>query len=218
MLLEPAPVGGDIAGVADRDRKRSRRLSQVLDHLEGSRLLTFDPVRIDRVDQLDRVLLGELADDPQGVVEVALQGDDAGAVHQRLGELADRDLSLGDDHRAAHPGARRVGGAAGGGVAGRGADDRLRPTPLGAGDGHRHPPVLERSGRVQALELEVGAGFDPLREPRRLDQRRRTLVQGHDRVARLQREPVPVAVDQPRRHQRPQIIDTHQVTRSTPPR
>ena len=47
------------------------------------------------------MLLGELADDPQRVVEVPLQGDDAGAVHQRLGELADRDLALGDDHRPA---------------------------------------------------------------------------------------------------------------------
>ncbi|HET6999601.1 MAG TPA: hypothetical protein VFI03_13565 [Solirubrobacterales bacterium] len=45
--------------------------------------------------------MGELADDRQGVVEVPLQSDDAGAVHQRLRQLADRDLALGHDHRPA---------------------------------------------------------------------------------------------------------------------
>ena len=202
-LLEAAPVGGHVAGVADRDRERAGRLAELLDDLEGGGLLAFDPVRVDRVDELDRVLLGELADDRQGVVEVALQGDDAGAVHQRLGELADRDLALRDDHRAAHAGARGVGGGAGRGVAGRGADHRLRPAPLRPRDGDRHPPVLEAAGRVRPLELEVGAGADPLREPRRLDQRRRALLEADDRVAGLERQPVPVPLDQAPLHPAP---------------
>src|SRR5262249_35669105 len=58
-LLEAAPVCGDVAGVADRDRQRAGRLPQLLDHLEGGGLLAFYPVRIDRVDQLDRVPVGE---------------------------------------------------------------------------------------------------------------------------------------------------------------
>ena len=62
-LLEAAPVGGDVAGVADRDRQRPGRLAELLDDLEGGRLLALDPVGVDRVDELDRVLLGELADD-----------------------------------------------------------------------------------------------------------------------------------------------------------
>src|SRR5205085_10242730 len=41
---------------------------------------------------------------------------------------------------------------------------------------------------------------DPLGEARCLDQRRRALVQGDDGIARLQREPVAVAVDQPQAH------------------
>ena len=81
----------------------SRRLAELVEQLEGSRLLAFDPVGVDRVDQLDRVALGQLADDPQRVVEVALQGDHPGPVHQRLRQLADRDLALRHDHRAAQP-------------------------------------------------------------------------------------------------------------------
>ena len=113
------------------------------------------------------MLLGELADDPQRVVEVALQGDHAGAVHQRLGELADRDLALGDDHRAAHPGPRRVGGGARRGVAGRGADHRLRArAPCARETATVIPRSLKRAGRVGALELEVGAGRRSARESR----------------------------------------------------
>ena len=178
QLLEAAPVGGHVAGVADRDRQRPGRLAQLLDDLERRRLLPFDPVGVDRVDQFDRVLLRQLAHDPQRVVEVALQGDDPRPVHQSLGELADRDLPLRHDHRPAQAGARRVGRRAGRGVAGRGADHRLRPAPLGARDGDGHAAVLEGAGRVRPLELEVGAGADPLGEPRRLDQRRRALVRG----------------------------------------
>ena len=57
-LLEAAPVGGDVAGVADRDRQRAGGAAQLLDDLEGRRLLAFDPVRVDRVDEFDRVLVG----------------------------------------------------------------------------------------------------------------------------------------------------------------
>src|SRR6185295_1929086 len=50
-------------------------------------------------------------------------------------------------------------------------------------------------------ELEVGASTDAFGEARRLDQRRRALVQGHHRVARLEREAVPVPLDQTGRAQ-----------------
>ena len=96
-------------------------------------------------------LLGELADELERLVEVAAQRDHARAVHQRLGELAGRDLALGDDHRAAQPGARRVGGGARGGVAGRGADHRLGALAHGAA---RRRTVIPRS-------LNEPVGFAP---------------------------------------------------------
>ena len=106
----------------------------------------------------------------------------------------------GHDHRSAQAGARGVRGAARGGVAGRGADDRLGARPLRARDRDRHPPVLEAPGWVRALELQVDLGADALGEPRGVDQRRRALVQRDDRVALLDREVVAVALDQRRRH------------------
>ena len=84
--------------------------SELLDQLEGRRLLALDAELVDRVDERDRVALDQLADERQRLVEVAAQRDHPRAVHQRLRELAGRDLALGDDHRAADPRARRVGG------------------------------------------------------------------------------------------------------------
>ena len=75
------------------------------------------------------------------------------------------------------------------------------PGALGARDGDGHAAVLEAAGRVRALELEIGLGADPLGEPRRVDQRRRALVQGHDRIAGLERQVVAVALDQRAWHQ-----------------
>ena len=173
------------------------RLAQLVDHLERGGLLALDPVRVDRVDELDRVLLRELADERERVVEVAADRDHPRAVHQRLGELADRDLALGHDHGAAHPGPRGVGGGARRRVAGRGADHGLGAAARGARDGDGHAAVLERAGRVRALELQEDPRADALGDDGRLDQRRRALVQGHDGVALLEREVLAVALDQP---------------------
>ena len=199
-LAEAAPPRGDVAGVADGDRERTRRLAELLDHLEGRGLLALDPVRVDRVHELDRVLLRKLADEGERVVEVASDRDHARAVHQRLGELADRDLALGDDDGAAHPGPRRVGGGACRRVAGRGADHGLSAAAGRARDGDGHAAVLERAGRVGALELEEDPRAHALRDHGRLDQRRRALVQGHHGVAFLERQVLAVALDQPGWH------------------
>ena len=69
-LLEALPVGGYVAGVADGDRERGGRLPHLLDHLEGGGLLALDPKWVHRVDELDRMPLGEIADDPERLVEV----------------------------------------------------------------------------------------------------------------------------------------------------
>ena len=152
----------------------------------------------------------------QRLVEVAAQGDHPGAVDQRLGELADRDLALGHDHRPAQPGAGRVGGGARRGVAGRGADHRLGAGAGGARDGDRHPAVLEAAGRVRALELEQHPGADPLGDHRRLDQRGRALVEGDHRVAGLERQPVAVALDQRRRHRSGERLPRRPGSRGAP--
>ena len=114
---------------------------------------------------------------------------------ERLGQLPKGNVALGDEHRAAHPGPSRVGRRGGGGVAGRGANDGLDPLLGGFGDGHRHPPVLERAGRVRSLELEQHIGTDPLRQPRSGEQGRPTLQQRHHRGRRRDWEETSIFLD-----------------------
>ena len=165
-------------------------------HLEGRRLLAFDAELVDRVDEHDRMRVGELAHERQRLVEVALERDHARAVHERLGHLALRDLALGDDHRAGDARARRVGRRARRRVARRGADHRLGAVAHGRRDRAGHAAVLERAGRVGALELQAHGRAHHLREHRRAQQRRRALLQADERVARLERQALAVALDQ----------------------
>src|SRR3712207_8365983 len=52
-----------------------------------------------------RVVDRQLAGQREAVVEVAVDLQQLGAVHQRLGQLAQRDLALRDQDGADHPGA-----------------------------------------------------------------------------------------------------------------
>ena len=68
---------------------------EVVAHLEGAGLLPLQAVRVERVDQRDRMALDQLAHRRQRLVEAALQGEHAGPVDQRLGQLAGGDLPSG---------------------------------------------------------------------------------------------------------------------------
>ena len=81
-------------------------------------LLALDAGRVDRVDELDRVGLGELAREGQAVVEVAVDLQQGRAVGDRLAELAHRDLAIGHEDGARHAGLGRVRGRGGARVAG----------------------------------------------------------------------------------------------------
>ena len=56
------------------------------------------------------VIGGGLAGQFQAVVEVAIHGENPGAIDGGLGELAQRDLAAGYQHGAGDPGSGRVGG------------------------------------------------------------------------------------------------------------
>ena len=60
---EAAPVGRDVAGVADGQAERVGGVAERVDDLEGGGLLALDAVRVDGVDERDRVLLGDPAGD-----------------------------------------------------------------------------------------------------------------------------------------------------------
>ena len=175
--------------------------AELVADLEGGRLLALDPVRVDRVDELDRVLLRELADDPSASSKLPRSAITRAPCISAWASLPIAILPSGTITAPRMPGPGRVGGGARSGVPGRGADHGLGARALRPRDRHRHPPVLEAAGRVRALELEQHPGADPLGEHRRLDQRRRALVQGDDRIVRPRAsQAVPVALDQRARH------------------
>src|SRR5439155_120324 len=60
VLPVALPVGGDVAGVADRDAVDVGGVAQHVDDLEGAGLLALDPVGIDRVDDGDGRPLAEV--------------------------------------------------------------------------------------------------------------------------------------------------------------
>src|SRR5437016_721628 len=97
----------------------------------------------------------KLARQPQSVVEAAVDRDHFGAVSDSLSELAGGDTAAGDKHVSLQPAVSGVGGRGSACVPGRGAEDRLVPRLHCLRDRYDHSPVLERTGGVAALELEV---------------------------------------------------------------
>ena len=147
-------------------------------------LLALEPHRVHRVHQRDRVVVGQPAGEPQAVVEVAADHDHLGAVHDRLGELAGRDLALRHQHQRLDPGPGGVRRHRRGGVAGRGADHRLGALADGDGERDGHAAVLERAGRVVALDLEPDLARRCSSESHAaVDQRGAALAQGDRRGA-----------------------------------
>ena len=146
---------------------------------------------------------------------VPSHGHDLRAVDECLGELAERDLPGRQDHRAEQTGPGRVGGGGGRRVPRRCADHRLRTVLGGEGDGHGHPAILERPGRVGAFELQPHPGDTGVRgQSGRLEQRGVALEQRDDRRRVGDGQPVPKRLDdtRPRSGHR-----TSPMTRSTDP-
>ena len=65
------PVRGDVAGVADRQQVVVGGVAEEVDDLERRGLLALEPDRVDRVDQGDREVPGQLLGEAEAVVEVA---------------------------------------------------------------------------------------------------------------------------------------------------
>jgi hypothetical protein len=160
-------------------------------------------ISVDRVDQRDcREVGGHLAGQFQAIVEIAVDLDDLGAVHNRLRQLAHRDLALRYQHRA---GDTRAGGICGRrrrGVSRRCTQHGVLAAGQRVGDRHRHAPVLEGAGGVEALDLEMDGAAGPFGEPGRRDQRGTALEQGDGGPVVADRQPVAVRRD----HSRPGLM------------
>ena len=119
------------------------------------------------------------------------------AVRDGLAQLAHRDLAVGHEDGARHAGLRRVGRGARARVAGARADDGPGAVALGDRDGGRHPAVLERRGRVEALVLHEDVGPGELRELLARDEGRPALLEGDDGRPVEHRQPGGVLADHP---------------------
>src|SRR6202040_3551010 len=134
----------------------------------------------------------------QAVVEVAVDLDDLRAVHDCLCELAHGDLALRYEHGARDAGAGGVRRSRRRRVARRRAQNGLLAVRNCLGDGQGHAPVLERTGRVEALDLEMHRAACVFGKPRRGEERGAALAQGDRCPAVLDRQPVTVRGDEPR--------------------
>ena len=173
------PVGGNVAGVAHRNEEVVRGVAEHVGDFKGGGFLAFNAVGVDGVDQGNGMIPGELTNQAQGSVEIAVHHDNPGAVSHSLGEFAQRHLPLGNQDKGPQVQIRAVGGGRGAGVAGGGAHDTHRALFHGLGDGDNHAPVFEGPGGVAALQLEVellAAQF--LAQAVGLDQGRVPLAQG----------------------------------------
>ncbi len=148
--------------------------------LEGAGLLALDAGRVDGVDQEHRVGLPQLPGDVQAVVEVAVHLQQRGAVRDGLAQLAHGDLAFGNQHGALQAGRGGVGGSGGRGIAGGGADNGLGAGFNGGGHGHGHAAVLEGTGGVHSLDLQVHGGTGQFGELLRVHQRSAAFAQGDD--------------------------------------
>ena len=150
------PVSADVAGVAYGDGQNVGRRTQVVADLEGSGLLSLQPVRVDRVHQRDGVrrVIGELPYQCERLVEVAIDGDHVRSGDEGLQQLAERDLTARQDDDNFQAGRSAIGGRRCRGVAGRSADQGFGAILERPGDGNHHSPVLEAARGVLALDLQ----------------------------------------------------------------
>ena len=186
-FLEAHHVGASVAAAAVREREDGRWRAELLEDLECGRLLTLEPVGVERIDEHVRSALGELARGGEGLVERAAHLEHACTEGARLGELPECHCSrrLQDERRQA--GTRGVGGRRGGRVTGRGADDRAPAFLERLRERDGHPTVLERAGGVRALTLEPDVEIEASGETRRRQQRRAAFAKRHDRRLRAER-------------------------------
>ena len=155
VLAITGPVCGNVSGVAERKEMEFGRVAEFVNDFESGCFLSGDSIRIDRVHDREIVALPKFAHDPERVIEVAIDGDDFGAVSESLNQFAAGDFPRGQDDHATDSRARRIRRRGCGGIAGGRADQRDRSALNGFRDGHSHAAVLERAGGIESFVFQV---------------------------------------------------------------
>lgn len=149
------PVSGDIARIADWQAVIVGGTAQRLDDFKGGGFLPLQPERVDRVDDGDRRMVGNVLHQPHAIIEIALNLQHLGAMDHGLCQFAQRDLAIRDQYETANAGAGGIGCGGGRCIAGRGTDNSAATRFHGFGDGHGHAAILERARGVKAFKLDV---------------------------------------------------------------
>ncbi len=120
-------MGGDVAGIADRQTVIVRRTAQLFDDLERGGFLALQTERIDGIDDGDRRMLGDFLHQLHAGIEIALDLQHFGTMNHGLRQFAEGDLAIRNQHETGDAGARRIRCCRGRGVAGGSADDGATP-------------------------------------------------------------------------------------------
>ena len=195
VLLVALPVRGNVTRVANRQQVVIGSVTQGVNNLEGTGLLTLNTVGVHRVHQEHRVVLAELASNLQAVVEVAVNLNDVSTVSNRLRQLTHRNLAVRNQHCTAHTSLQSVRSSRSGSVTGRSTHNSLRTVTLSGSHRAGHTAVLERTGRVHTLKLQVNGVAGLSRQCRRVNQRGTTLAQGHSLHIICEGQTVTVLID-----------------------
>src|SRR5277367_1447796 len=168
----------------------------LFEKLEGDGFLAFYAKRIDGIRDVNGRHIGELRNQAHAIVEISGDLADDGAVIHALCEFRGTDLALRQENRALQLGAGGVGGKAGGGVAGAGADHGLRAEQFRLGDGCGHAGVLERRRRIASLMFQTQRGeAGVLRRARSIVERRIAFKKRDDQRVLIERKQFTEAPD-----------------------
>src|ERR671936_2452554 len=201
QLAETFPVGGDISGIAHRDVELRRRPTQLLDDLERRRLLSLDAEGVDRIDERNAGLLGDLSDHLKRSVEGAADKNDVGAVRDRLRQLAGRNAACWHHYDGVQPAGGGIRRRRRAGIAGRRAEQCLRTGFHGLCGGDSHTAILERAGWIEGFVLEIELPEpDGWTDLLRLDEWRRALAERNPRRRLANRQIRRVTLDDAGRH------------------
>ena len=79
------------------------RAAQLIAYLERRRFWALDAHRVDAVDHFDFARLAQFTDNAQGRVKIPLHRQGGGTVHERLGQFAQGNLAVRQQHDAFRP-------------------------------------------------------------------------------------------------------------------
>ena len=122
---------------------------------EGSSLLSFNAIRVDRVQQIYRHALDNFIEHANASVEIRLELAGDRSVVERLRELSPGNLAVGDEHQAVKASACRVRCHGCRGIPGRCTRNPVITSLPRKGRGYRHACVFERACGVHTLVFSI---------------------------------------------------------------